>query len=275
MFRSSFLLTGMLLGLLTGCGPAFKPSAPQRAQLAIVIDASSSAALAKGQTIADVRCPEAIGAVEQALTAPGLRQLDVLVVATGGHSTAYESRSLIPWRTFMPTSRLFGPRLSINAQRLRFIHELNESCRSKLTVENSSPILYAIERALLSLSNYAQEISQSGQVAATRSLVVVSDLRETVHVGIRSRLSTVSEALRHGRPAPPPSPSVPLLKLNGIQVRVCGLAEYTSSGTTDKLMVSPAALSAVWSEVLAGASFDAACRIGNQPSEATSTGGAL
>lgn len=260
MLRTFLVPAGLVLGCLVGCQSKPVPSVPrQMVSLAIVVDASTSSSVRDGQQIADLRCPEVSAAVEQALMPKGLRQLDVLVVASGGKATSSEGRVVAAWRSFAPTARLFGRQVSRDEQRQAFIHNLEAECRSTLRPEKSSPIFFAIERAVTSLEHHARELSHGSEVRQSQSLIVLSDLRENVHPGIKQRLLAVSDALRRGKPQPPRPETVPVLKHDGIAVAVCGLAEHASGGGDD-LTVSPEAITLVWQEILGEASLDASCR---------------
>lgn len=245
---------------LCSCQPKLHPSEKREvASMVIVLDASTSSSVRDGQQIADLRCPEVSAAVEQALMQKGLRQLDVLVMASGGKATSSEGRVVVAWRSFAPTARLFGKQVSRDEQRQAFIHKLETECRSTLRPEKSSPIFFAIERAVTSLEHHAREVSHGSEVHQSQSLIVLSDLRENVHPGIKQRLLAVSDALRCGKPQPPRPETVPVLKRDGVAVAVCGLAEH-SSGGGDDLTVSPEAITSVWQEILGEASLDASCR---------------
>lgn len=259
MFRPSFLLIGIALGLLVGCEPSLKPSVPRRDVLAIVIDASSSARLAEGQTIADLRCQEAVAVVEQALHEPGLRQLDVLVLATGGTGTSNEGRVIIPWRSFASTSRLFGKNRSRATQQREFLQSLEAACRTALKSENTSPIFFAIERAATSLAEQTHQRSPGDDATVSRSLIVLSDLRENVHHGIKAYLVAVSRSVRRGTTIPSRPSGVPQLMLSGIATRICGLSEH-AGGNADDLAVVPEAVTIAWKTILPDASFNASCR---------------
>lgn len=259
MTRTSFILSGLALGLGISCQPPLTPSVQRLALLAIVVDVSTSAAIDSKQTVGDPRCPEVLAATEEALTTPGLRQLDILVISTGSRATSYEAKVIVPWRSFSPTSRLFGKKVSLADQRELFLRELDTDCRASLKEEASSPIYFTIERAMLSLNDHARELSARKEVKVSRSLVALTDLRENVHAGINTRLFSVSEALRRGKPIPPRPSTVPALRMDGISIHVCGLAEHSNTGSPDDLTISPAAISEVWREVLPEATFDAAC----------------
>ena len=273
MSRTTVLLrAGLILGLVMSCQPPLKPSAQKlTAVLVIVIDASASAATAKGQTIAELRCPEATAAIEQALTAPGLRQLDVLMLASGSQQTAYEPRVITPWRSFAPTARLFGKKLGVAEQRAHFLRELGTACRSSLQAQASSPVYFALVRALQSLSDHARDLSTGTEMPVAQSLVALTDLRENVHNGIRLRLREVSDALGRGKPYPKPSPLLPSLKQSGVRIHICGLSEFTQAAKSDAVAVSPTAIALVWKEVLEEASFDAACASKSMPQVTATT----
>ena len=245
---------------LCSCQPKLHPSEKREvASMVIVLDASTSSSVRDGQQIADLRCPEVSAAVEQALSQKGLRQLDVLIVASGGKATSSEGRVVAPWRSFTPTARLFGRQVSPQEQRQAFIKNLEAECRSTLHPEKSSPIFFAIERAVTSLEHHARGFSRGSELRHVQSLIVLSDLRENVHPGIKQRLLSVSDALRRGKPQPSRPDTVPVLKHDGIAVAVCGLAEHASGGGDD-LTVSPDAITLVWQDILGNASLDASCR---------------
>lgn len=261
MTRTSFLLTGLALGLGLSCQPPLTPSVQRLAVLVIAVDVSTSTN-SPGHSITDLKCPEVVAATEEALTTAGLRRLDILVLASGSSkSTSYEARVAIPWRSFSPASRLFGKKVTAADQREQFLRELDKDCQSSLQEEPSSPIFFTVERALLSLSNHAQELSSGREVKVSRSLVVLTDLRENVHAGIRTRLVSVSEALRRGKPIPARPATLPVLSAQGTTIRVCGLSGFRSTGSPDDLIL-PAAVPVVWREVLPDATFDAACSTG-------------
>lgn len=263
MHRRPFILAGLVLGLWVSCQPPLVPAVAQHTCLALVIDVSASSAIGASETIADQRCPQVWAATEQALATPGLHQLDVLAIATGSKLTAYEGRVIIPWRTFSPTARLFGRKITVQDQQQTFLRELDKQCRSLLRPEAVSPIFFAVERAALSLNDPARQRSSGHAVQVSKTLVVLSDLRETVHTGIRRYEIEVSEALRRGQPVPKRPSRVPVLNLEGIEVRACGLAEHSGGlGSSDDLAtILPTSLPLVWQEILGGAvAFDAACR---------------
>lgn len=249
------------VGAVAACTEPQPQPVPRRTvAIAIVADVSASSAIPTGQTIADLRCPQVIATIQDALTAPGLRQLDVLILATGSKATSYEARVIIPWRSFAPASRLFGKRVSLTDQRQAFLRDLDALCRLNLRPETSSPIFFSIERAALSLSDRGRELPRGPEIQVSRSLVTLTDGRENAHPGIRSSLLAVSEALRQGKSIPKRPPTVPILNLDGVTVRLCGLAEHTHTGSRDDLAVSPAALPITWRSILGDATaFDAAC----------------
>lgn len=257
LFRSRSLVLGSLVLLLACSSPRPAPVPRLVMSLAIVVDASTSSSVREGQQIADLRCPEVSSAVERALSHKGLRQLDVLIVASGGKATSSEGRVVAPWRSFTPTARLFGRRVSPQEQRQAFINNLEAECRSTLHPEKSSPIFFAIERAAESLRQHTPDVARGSEVV--RQLVVLSDLRENVHQGIKARLLAVSSALRKGLPIPKQPSTIPVLKLDGISLLACGLAEH-AGGNADDLNLSPDAVTVVWQGVFQPtASFDAAC----------------
>lgn len=264
-----------LVWTLAACTEPQPHSIPRRTvAIAIVADVSTSSAIPTDQTIADLRCPQVIAAIQDSLTAPGLRQLDVLVLATGSKATSYEARVIISWRSFSPASRLFGKKISLTDQRQAFLRDLDALCRLNLRPETSSPIFFAIERAALSLSDRGREMPRGQEIQVSRSLVALTDGRETAHAGIRSWLLAVSEALRQGKPIPKHPSTVPILNLEGVTVSLCGLAEHTYTGSRDDLAVSPAALPITWRSILGNTTaFDAACPSTALPLSST-TGGA-
>lgn len=253
------LFVGLIAGVMLSCQPELGHSVSHRSLLVIVADVSTSSAIPTGQTIADLRCPQVLAAAQNALTISGLRRLDILILATGSKKgTGYEAKVIVPWRSFSPTSRLFGKKITAADQREQFLRELDTDCRASLKEETSSPIYFAVERAMLSLNDHAQELSSRKEFKVSRTLVALTDLRENGHEMIRMRLLSVSEALRRGKPIPTRPATLPVLSTQGLTFRVCGLAEYTSTGSADDLIL-PAAIPVAWREVLPEATFDAAC----------------
>ncbi len=260
--RSPFSVLA-LAGLLTACGSPKLEPAPRRAlSIAVVADASTSADVKPGQTIADLRCSQVTAIVGAALTTPGLSRLELLLMATGGRGTSNEGRVIIPWRSFVPQAHLFAKNKSPDQQRQSFLQGIEGSCRATLKSENTSPIFFAVERAAESLRQHTAAQPRNGETA--KRLFLLSDLRENVHHGLKSRLLAVSNAHRKGVSVPAATGSVPTLKLDGVALLACGRSGH-AGGSADDLAISPRAVTEVWQSVFQGAaSFDAACP---EPSE--------
>lgn len=238
-FFLSLLLSVFAFVLLLSCEPKRSAPAPREiASLVLVVDTSASSAKA---ALAELRCLELGGVVHRTLRQS--QRLDVLTLATGGVATDGEPRVVVPWLRYAPTSRQFGVSASKEAQAEAFLATLLERCRSTLVVEHSSPIVAATERGALSLTGHCRELALHREVCSSRALVIISDLRETFHAGMRSHLLAVSKALRQGQRVPPRPATIASISVDG-NVSVCGLAEHVAGH--DDLAVSPDALTLVW-----------------------------
>lgn len=223
--------------------------------LALVVDVSASSGDATKTSVADLRCSEVAGIVQQHL--PESKRLDVLVLATGSRATAQEPRILVPWLRFAPTFKQFGQAASKEGLAAMFLTALVERCRRTLIPEKSSPIVSAVGRGALSLTSHCTELTTHREVCFARHLVLVSDLRETVQGGIRERLVAVSKALRLGKPVPGRPGALPTIPLAG-NLSVCGLSEHVAGN--DDLTASPEAIVMVWRELFdRDVAFEATC----------------
>ena len=225
------------------------------ATLVLVVDGSASSGDATKTSLAELRCSEMAGVVQRRL--PYSKRRDVLVLATGSRRTANEPRIIVPWLRFAPTFKQFGPTSSKEAQAEAFLVALIKQCRGALVEEQSSPIVAAVSRGALNLTSHCTELTTHREVCASRELVVVSDLRETVERQVRERLVMVSKAQRLGKPLPPRGATLPAIALDG-NLSVCGLSEHVAG--SEDLVVSPEAVVMVWRELLGqSTSFEAAC----------------
>lgn len=223
--------------------------------IVVVADASSSMGDATTTSLADLRCSEVAGIVQQHI--PQSKRLDVLVLASGGRATANEPRILVPWLRFAPTFKQFGSTTSKAAQAENFLTSLVERCRKTLVPENSSPIVSAVGRGALSLTSHCAELPQRREACSSRYLVLVSDLRENIDSGTRERLIAVSKALRQGKMLPVHPRVLPTITLEG-NLSVCGLSEHVAG--KDDLAVSPEAVAIVWRELFnRDVNFEATC----------------
>lgn len=259
MIRLFYGALGALV--LVACQPKLSPrTARQISSLVIVADASTSSGDPSAASVKDLRCPEVVGSIRQALSASP-RRIDVLVLATGGKETSFEPRVLLPWLRYEPKVRLFGQTPSKQDHEQAFFKTIAERCYATLKEENSSPLVAAISRGTLSLASHCEDITPLREVCSSRQLVVLSDLRENANAGVKQRLLIVSHLLQQGRPIPPRPSTVPLISLTAISASLCGLGEHVERRQgADAVPVSGEALLVVWREVLGTSpTFSAGC----------------
>jgi hypothetical protein len=221
------------------CGCKLPPASPAETQvLVVVLDSSRS-----GRAID--RCAELEARLSGTLSQQAAESIDVLVLGAGD---VLEPTAIVSWRHHSPTERLYGDPEGEARERAAFVAELTARCRSTIRSSRRSPIFQATRRGAEAIRARCAELERDGQrCAAGPTLALDSDLRETEE-------PSLARALRKERGGAPTS-TLPKIDLRGIDVRVCGHAEYAGRKDSGDVV-------AAWRAVLGeGASFDPVCAV--------------
>lgn len=230
-------LLPLAMYLLAGC--KLPPAAPAETQVLVaVLDSSRSAR-------AGDRCNEVEARLGATLSKQSAESIDVLVLGTGDD---LEPTVIVPWRHFSPAERMYGDPAGEARERAVFTAELAARCRATLKASRRSPIFQAAKRGVEAVRAHCVELERDGgRCAAGPILAIHTDLHETED----PRLSQGLHKAKSGAAITP----LPKINLSGIDVRVCGYAEYAGRTTGGDVV-------AVWREVLDDrATFDPVCQV--------------
>jgi hypothetical protein len=168
--------------------------APPTALLAAAVAAGACADLApKGDgkplailvDVADVsgsgdiatRCAEVSARIRSIVDDPRTRNLDLLVLATGGASG--EPSALVPWTTYQPFAGLYEAPEHSARHRAEWIAGVERTCAARLRPSNVSPVYEAVRRALEAIEARCADRAKERFRCARKMLAVQSDFRST------------------------------------------------------------------------------------------------
>ena len=198
-------------------------------------------------------CGGVAAGVRHVLTLRGVRRLDVLVLGTGDAATALEPVVLVPWKRWESSGALFERPGRSQAAREAWVGSIDRVCRTAARKTTLSPIYTAVRRGAESLRAHCAELERRGERCDRQLMYVHSDMRENANEKISRRLAA-------GTVRAPPV-DLPRIAASDLELHICGVSQ-THAGRGDTV-VTPDALSVVWSEVLGSPNlqFEAACPV--------------
>jgi hypothetical protein len=163
------------------------------------------------------RCAEVSARVRSVVDDPRTRQLDLLVLSTGGATG--EPGVLVPWTTYEPTAGLYEVPEHAARQRAEWLSGVERSCAARLRPSSVSPVYEAVRRALEAIEARCADRARQRYRCARKMLAVQSDLRST-HGQFGAYLCGLATRCR-------PEKAVPdalRIELGDVELSVCGFS---------------------------------------------------